>query len=250
MSATVYADFTSPWCYLASRRVDALLAAGVEVDWRAVEWDRRLPVTGRVLDPGGRAAIEEQMTAVRGLLLPDERLPWATPRLVSRTEAAISGYAEACVAGVGADVRRLLFAAYWEYGMDIGNPEALRKLLAGPMLRGRSQSWTVRAGLAVSPSGCPITTEAWRRIRAWRDGWVGTGADELPVVLVGEESPAAGEAAVRRLEKEMAAHGVQPDPDLPDPARYPAVPVRPPKDWVSRVGGPWAYAWMPGGSGS
>jgi hypothetical protein len=42
----VYADFTNPQSRLASRRVDALRAAGVAVDWRAVESQPRVPVTG------------------------------------------------------------------------------------------------------------------------------------------------------------------------------------------------------------
>jgi len=40
MGLIVYSDFSCPECYLASRRVDALRAAGVEVDWRAVEHDQ------------------------------------------------------------------------------------------------------------------------------------------------------------------------------------------------------------------
>lgn len=245
MRLIVYADFTSALCYLASRRVDALGTAGVNIDWRAVESDRQLPVTGRVLGPADRAALEEQMATVGGLLLPDERLPWTPPRAVPRTEAAVSGYAEAHVSGVGADVRRALFAAYWDRGLDIGSPELLRKLLAGPILRGRSRSWTLRDGFAVSTSGAPITTDAWRRIRAWWDDWTRLGADALPALVVEGETPSTGEAALRRLEKEMATYGAKSDPDLPDPARYPAPTVRPAEDWVSRVGGPWAYAWMP-----
>ena len=143
------------------------------------------------------------------------------------------------------DVRRLLYAAYWEHDLDIGSPEALRRLLAGPLLRGRSRSWTLRDGLAVSPSGGPITTDAWRRIRAWPDEWAQLSADALPVLLVDGEPPSSGETALRWLEKEMAASGAKPDPDLPDPASYPATPVRPRREWVSRVGGTWGYAWMP-----
>jgi hypothetical protein len=250
MGIVIYADFTSPWCYLASRRVDALAAAAIEVDWRAVEWDRRVPATGLVLGPPERAALERKMAAVADLATPDERLLWTTPRAISRTEAAVSGYAEAYGAGVGADVRRVLYTAYWEQGLDIGSPEMLRRLLAGPILRGRSRSWTLRDGLAVSPSGGPITTEAWRRIRAWRYEWTQLGTDALPVLLADGEPPSTGESALRWLEKEMAASGVKSAPDLPDPARYPEPPLRPPKEWVSRVGGTWAHAWMPSPLGS
>ena len=37
MVLIVYGDFSCPDCYLASRRADALSAAGVTVDWRAVD---------------------------------------------------------------------------------------------------------------------------------------------------------------------------------------------------------------------
>lgn len=243
MPAVIYADFTSPLCYLASRRVDALTAAGVDVDWRAVQAEMRVAVAGRPIDP---ALIEQQMAALEHQLLPDERLPWSLPPVICRTEAAVSAYAEAYEAGVGADVRRLLFGAYWLHGLDIGNPEVLRKLVAGPILRGRSPSSPLRDyGYAVSVSGAPITNAAWRRIRQWRDTWTRLSTDALPALLVDGEPIRTGDDALRWLEKELVATGAEPNPDLPDPARYPEARVRPSMDWVSRVGGSWAYVWMP-----
>ncbi len=42
MDLTVYGDFNCPYSYLASQRVDALARSGrAEVEWRAVEHDRR-----------------------------------------------------------------------------------------------------------------------------------------------------------------------------------------------------------------
>ncbi|HLT10579.1 MAG TPA: DsbA family protein [Micromonosporaceae bacterium] len=245
MSLVIYADFNCPWSYLASRRIDALAAAGVEADWRAVEADPRLPVTGQRLTADGRAALQQELSAVAGLLLPGEELPSRLPDLIPKTEAAVSGYAEAYGAGVGADVRRLLFAAYWLEGADIGDPNVLRTRLAGPILRGHSTADPLReAGFAVSVNRGPITTSAWRRVRAWRDEWNRLGRPALPVLLADGEPPASGEESLRRLEKELARLGAPLNPELPDPARYPAPTVRPAREWVSRVGGPWAYAWM------
>lgn len=245
MRLVAYADFGCPWCYVASRRVDALAAAGVEVDWRAVEADPRLPVSGRRLDPDERIAVKQELSTVAALLLPGEELPWALPSLVPKTEAAVSGYAEAYGAGVGADVRRLLFTAYWVDGVNIGDPEVLRTRLAGPILRGHSTAHPLcESGYAVSVSRGPITTSAWRRIRTWRDEWTRLGTGAVPTLVEDGEAPVTGEAALRRLEKEIIRVGAEVSLDLPDPARYPAVRVRPSKEWVSRVGGLWAHAWM------
>ncbi|MET9272970.1 DsbA family protein [Kribbella sp. NPDC003557] len=243
-SLVVYADFAAPECYLASRRVDALVAAGIAVDWRAVEQNPRQPVNGRALVADDRTETEKRMAAVTALLLPREQLPWQLPRMVPNTEAAVSGYAEAYGAEVGDDVRRLLYAAYWVDGSDIGSPEVLRRRLTGPILRGRSTSSPLRdSGYAVAVSRGPITTSAWRRIRVWREEWVYLGTGEVPTLVAGDGSPSTGEAALRRLEKEILRAGAEIDPDLPDPAKFPVKPVRPPKTWVSEVGGTWSQVW-------
>lgn len=238
-SLVVYGDFSCPRSYLASRRLDALAATGVEVDWRAVESDPTLPVTGRLLG----ASDQHDMASAAALLTSDEDLPWLPPELVPKTQAAVAGYAEAYGVGVGPDVRRVLFAAYWTDGADIGNPEVLRTRLVGPMLRGSSAVDPVRmSGLAVSGNRGPITTQAWRRIAAWRAEWAALGGRDLPVVIDGDGSLAAGEDALRLLEKQFAGEDLRAVPA--DPGRYPEVAERPGLSWVSQVGGPWARAWM------
>jgi hypothetical protein len=103
---------------------------------------------------------------------------------VANTQAAISAYAEAYGAGVADDVRLLLFALYWEDGVDIGNPNALRTPLAAPILRGSSLSDPLRRfGHAVSVARGPITTSAWRRIRAWRSEWQQLGPHDTGAPL-------------------------------------------------------------------
>ncbi|HEU5023491.1 MAG TPA: DsbA family protein [Spirillospora sp.] len=246
MALIIYADFGSLDCYLASRRVDALVAAGVAVDWRAVEQHPELPVAGRRLSLEEHSEMERRMDGLAALMLPGEELPWAPPRMMPKTEAALSGYAEAYGADVGDDVRRLLYGDYWVDGADIGDPEILRRRLAGPILRGRTPSWTLGdSGYAVSVSRGPITTGAWRRIRAWRDEWASLGTGGVPTLVQHGGAPITGEAALRRLEEEIVRSGAAVDPDLPDPSRYPES-ARPSKDWVSRTGAPWARAWMAG----
>lgn len=124
MDLIVYADFSSPLCYVASSRSDALRAAGIDVDWRAVERAPSLPVTGRRLDNTSRAELDAELAETVDMLLPDERLDWTMPDLIPKTEAAVAGYAEAYGAGVADDVRRLLFRAYWRRNVDIGDPRS------------------------------------------------------------------------------------------------------------------------------
>lgn len=241
MNFVIYGDFASPESYLASRRVDALLAAGAQVQWRAVEGEPGLPVTGR---PLGSAQIEEQIRRLGGLLLKDETLPWSAPAIVPNTQAAVAGYAEGYEAGVGADVRRLVFAAYWVEGLNIGSADVLWPRLAGAIMRGRSASYALReSGYAIAVSRTPVTLEAARRVREWRADWHDLGAPTLPALIVDGGLPVVGETALRELEKELLRLGAPVDPALPDPGRYPSVSLRPDPYWVSQIGGRWANVW-------
>lgn len=242
MSPVIYADFNDPYGYLASRRVDALAAAGVVLDWRAVEHDPRMPVTGRRLTPSDEVTLKEELAAVAETLLPGESLPWEPPGMTPKTEASVSAYAEAYGAGVAADVRRLLFDAYWVDGADIGSPEVLRPLLAGPILRGDSTAEPLsQSGYCVSVNRGPITTDAYRRIRAWRAEWTRLDTGAVPALVLGGRL-LTGAAVLRWLAEEMIRLGVPAGlGGLPDPGRYPLPGVRPSAFWTSMVGGPGKY---------
>ncbi|HEX5497441.1 MAG TPA: DsbA family protein [Mycobacteriales bacterium] len=243
MSLIIYADFGSPLCYLASRRVDALCSAGIDVDWRAVQVEHapRLPATGRRLDEVGRHTLDTELTEIRELLLPDEQVTWRVPGFVPNTEAAVAAYTEAYCAGVADDVRRLLFRAYWCGGVDIGDPEQLRRPLVGPILRGHSPSDPLRlSGYAVSLGRGPITTSAWRQIRSWQSEWDALGRIPMPV-LVENGLPVSGSEVPRRLAKMITQRNIPINPELPEPERYPLPRVRPPGWWASQAGGQWLY---------
>jgi hypothetical protein len=135
------------------------------------------------------------------------------------------------------------YTAYWVRGLDIGSPEVPRTLLAGPILRGHSPTSPLREqGYAVSVTGAPMTTDAWRRIRRWREEWTHLDVGELPALVV-HGAVYTGESALRRLDKELVAAGVDLNPSLPDAARYPTLRIHAPMDWVSRGRGSWAYTW-------
>jgi predicted DsbA family dithiol-disulfide isomerase len=247
MSLVVHADFGSPACYLASRRADVLGAAGVPVDWRAVDADPRLPMGGGRTDVAERDAVDREFDLLDRLLLPGEELPRSARTFRPNTRGAVSGYAEAYEAGVADDVRRLLFTAYWVHGADIGSPETLRRLLAGPLLRGHSTSVPVSEfGYVVSSSRGPITTDAFRLTRDWSSQWETLQVPTLPLLVVDGRLAVSGETALRRLEKEIRRVGARIDPGLPDPGRYPAVDDRPASSWVSENGGRWRHSWMAG----
>lgn len=239
MSVVVYADFSDPACYLASRRAE-LLAAEQPVDWRAVDSRPRQPVTGRPVDAAGRREIEQRFAALQQELLPEETLPWVAPGLVPNTGAAVSAYAEAHGTPVDAEVRRVLFELYWRDGADIGSPNVLRTPLAGPMMRSGVDSDPIRQfGYAVAQHRGPITAVAVSRIAGWRAEWEALESPELPVLLIGGAT-LSGMDAVRRLGKEIVATGVSPDTSAEDPRRYPVTAFGdPPRTWVSQIGGDW-----------
>jgi len=208
MSVVVYGDFNCPYSYLACLRVDILVAAGIDVEWRAVEHAPGLPVTGRRLDAAGGAQVEAELNAVRELLTAGERLPTGALTSLPKTDAAIAGYSEAFGVGAAHDVRRLLFNAYWARGLDIGSPEVLRALLA-PALKGSdSEAFSLRqSGYAVSANRGPITAAAYHRVNAWRDDWRRAQTQTTPT-LVAKGVTFAGVEALDQLARTVRAPSI------------------------------------------
>lgn len=245
MTLTVYADFSCPECYLASRRADALAAAGVEIDWRAIEHQPALPVSGRPLTDADREDLERRFATLAGRLLPGEHLPWTMPTRQPRTEAARTALAEAAGAGVAGDVRRLLFELYWRDGADIGNPNALRIPLAGAIRRGISTTSALHeSGFGVAPDRGPVSTLGWRLLRAWSGEYRALGSPDLPVVLI-DGATLTGADALRRLGKQIVYADAPLTEPVTNPRRYPALGVRPGPHWVSQIGGTWMTAHRP-----
>lgn len=200
MSSVVYADFTCPASYLASLHMDEFLAQGRAVpDWRAVEDRPRLPLTGMQLEPPARATRDRELTEIRALAPRPEQLPPRAPGLLPHTGAAVAAYAEAYGAGVADLVRPLLFSAYWVDGMDIGDPEVLRRLLPGAFARGRRTSDAIRDfGYAVTSQRGPITSNAYRRIRDWQQEWLALGAT-VGLTLVTGSATVSGSVVLEHL---------------------------------------------------
>ncbi|HET7326597.1 MAG TPA: hypothetical protein VFJ14_04845 [Nocardioidaceae bacterium] len=200
MSAIVYADFTCPACYLASLRVDGLIAAGGPVpDWRAVEHRPRLPRAGIHLQTSARNTRAAEVGTVRALLQGGETFPATVPRFLPHPAAAAAAYAEAYGAGVADLVRPLLFHAYWVDGKDIGDPEVLRRLLPPAFAQGRRTSDPIRDfGYAVTSQHGPITTQAYRRMRRWQEEWLELGGS-VALTLATRLDTLVGPNALRQL---------------------------------------------------
>jgi len=178
MTVIVYGDFNCPYCYLASQRADLLMRLGsAEVDWRAVEHDTGLPLTGRHAD-AGRQGWHAELAEVAGLALPGEDVPGAPATVISNTKAAVAAYAEAISDGVQGELRRLLFRAIWAEGRQISSAYEVRRLVSGimappvpilphlaspdlplPILCDPDPARIVRrSGGTIAPDGGPLTT--------------------------------------------------------------------------------------------
>lgn len=231
----VHGDFACPWSHLASRRADRLAAAGVVVDWRAVEHEPRRPWRA---DPAARLeALRAELPAVLGELLPGETLPGAAGRVAPWSRAATAAYAEAYAAGVAPAVRRRLFEAYWEHGFDLDDADGLRALLRDLVRGADSPSEVVREwGHVPDVSGGPVSTAAWRLLRDWREEWRPHAV--VPTLTVDGVGTLTGVAAVRWLGDAARLRGL----DAGDPVAPRRAPghVRPADlSWVSRLGEPF-----------
>jgi hypothetical protein len=167
------------------------------------------------------------------------------PARQPRTEAAVTALAEAVGAGVGDDVRRLLYGLYWTDGADIGNPNTIRIPLAGAIRRGRSAvSALHESGYGVAPDRGPVSTAGWRRLHEWREDYRALGEPQLPVVLV-DGATLTGLDALRRLGKELVYTDAPRTAPGENPRRYPELGVHPGVHWVSQIGGPWLTVHRP-----
>ncbi|MFI5062556.1 MAG: DsbA family protein [Streptosporangiales bacterium] len=203
MRVIIYGDFNCPFSYLASQRADRLARAGIVLaEWRAVEHDRWLTVTG-TRSEADRAAWESELAEVAALALPGEHAPQAPPPVVSNTGAAVAAYAEAVSDGIAGELRRRLFRAVWAEGRHISSAGEVRRLITGLMwpqedIRGRLASPDIpsllnrdpdlarivrRSGGTIASDGGPLTTTGWRQIRRWRDAWLALPSQVIPAVV-------------------------------------------------------------------
>ncbi len=201
MRMIVYGDFNCPYSYLASQRTDALVRLGHRVDWRAVEHDPRLPVTGT---PGAAdgARWRRELAEVASLALPGERPPANVPGLISNTYAATSAYAESLTDGIAGQLRRDLFRAIWLSGRHLSSAYDVRPVVTAltvppvpvrawlglelplPGLGEADPAQPTRMlGGTIAPNGAPLTTAGWQRLTGWRREWLALARPVVPAVV-------------------------------------------------------------------
>ena len=218
MHVIIYGDFNCARSYLASLRADLLILDGTaQIDWRAVEHDRGLAVTGTRSETG-RAAWDRELAEAGALALPGERVP-AAPPVVSNTQAAVAAYAEAVSDGVQDELRRRLFGAIWAEGRHLSSAYEVRRVITGimwpadpvlPRLLSPDLPGTLdhdtdltrivrRSGGTIAPDGGPLTTAGYHRIRQWRQEWQALPQQVLPSIIGPDGTFYSGVQALGRL---------------------------------------------------
>ena len=196
----VYGDFNCPYSYLASQRIDRLIGRGPDVEWRAVEHDRTIPVSGGQPDPD---QVRRERDEIRTLVRDGERAPARLVGTRTNTAAATSAYAEAVSDGCQHALRRRTFEEIWTQGRNLSTGYEMRRIITTVMdypaawpprsggeiprnWHGDSDDMIIRRmGGTIAPDGQPVTTTGWQRVRSWRGDWLALGTPVVPVVVDG-----------------------------------------------------------------
>ncbi|XAS75855.1 hypothetical protein V3G39_14540 [Dermatophilaceae bacterium Sec6.4] len=244
VAAVVYADFSGARCYLASQLVDRLRLGGRPIEWRAIEGESGLPVGGRRRTPAESSDMTTALAGMQAVPASQHGLLDDPPDLIPNPTAAVSAYAEGVVAHAPDAIRRTLFSAYWRHGIDIGNPEKLRTVLAPAFMRSDATSDPIkRFGYAVAMTREPITTAAWELIRSWREEWAQVARNELPVLVEGTDVCSGVDALARLAAMLQADAAGAIDTSSASTVHWaPRTTVTPPETWTSGVGDPWRRA--------
>ncbi|MFP5346276.1 MAG: DsbA family protein [Actinomycetes bacterium] len=197
----VYGDFNCPYSYLASQRLDEILERSLaDVEWRAVEHDRSISLTGEPTGPT-RDEWQRELDEVAGLAIHGEDVATAPPAMLSNTRAATSAFAEAMTDGLEHEMRRALFEAVWVRQQNISTAGEVRQVVTRlmwppvplqvfratdlPMPSSQTEPARVARvlGGTVAPDGGPLSTPAYRRIQRWRQEWLSLPQQVVPTVV-------------------------------------------------------------------
>jgi predicted DsbA family dithiol-disulfide isomerase len=173
----VYGDFNCPYSCLASARVDVLVERKLaEVEWRAIEHAVEIPVPSEPAEGDLLTMLEREVSEVLGLVRPGERFSMQRPLIHPNTAAAVAAFA-----GAGEDdadrLRRVLFAALWSEGRDIGDAVVLDHLVEGGVHDGQGRE----------------------RADRWREEWMRLDRRLVPMLVLPDGYVSRGLGALARL---------------------------------------------------
>lgn len=138
LPVTVYSDYTCPWCYIGSARLDQLreeLAGAVEleVEWKPFEIHPEVPPEGIPAEalPYPREQWEAMMANLRRQA-EAEGLDMSSRPRVSNTHRALaaSAYVQAEEPERFEAFHNALFHGYFGEGWDLGEPAVVREIAA------------------------------------------------------------------------------------------------------------------------
>lgn len=134
LHVTVYSDYTCPWCYLGSRRLDQLQQtlgdrAEIRALWKPFEIHPEVPPHGMPVAalPYPPARFEQMMAHLRAQAA-EEGLALADRTHLSNTHRALvaSAYAQAEEPEHFHSFHEAIFDAYFGQGRDLNDPAVLR----------------------------------------------------------------------------------------------------------------------------
>jgi hypothetical protein len=196
------------------------------VDWRAVEHNRSLPVTGSRSDRD-RAAWDWELAEVASLALPAEHVPADPPTSISSTKAAVAAFSEAVSDGVADELRRRLFHVIWVQGRHVSSAYEVRRVITGVMwppedITDRLASPDFPSLLLRDPDIAPDRAPVVRhdragrrvadheRIRQWRQEWLALPSQVVSAVIGTDQDVRPGIEGLRYLADLASTAGLRP----------------------------------------
>ena len=127
ITIVAYSDYVCPWCYIALERADRLRRLfPVDVQWRPFELHPETPRDGARL--AGRLGSRTRAAAYAQNIVDlarDSGITLRMPEVVANSHLALEAAEFAREHGDFDAYHRSLFAAYFEHGRNLGDPDAL-----------------------------------------------------------------------------------------------------------------------------
>lgn len=171
----VYSDYICPFCYIGKHRVDKLQEEfDVEVEWRPLEIHPETPSGGVTLEELGLDPHYMDMIIENVIRLASEiGLNLVQPKKIPNSKLALMLCEFAKENGKFNEYHNIVFRAYWEDQMDIGDPDTLFDIIDGLGLDPEKAEKFLKNG---------IVQEKIERYLLEAKAW---GIDSVPTFIIG-----------------------------------------------------------------